>query len=436
MYPAIAVERVGKRYSLGQREQYATLRDSLANMGSALREWLRPGRATRSTDRADRRPCLWALRDVSFEVQPGQIVGVIGRNGAGKSTLLRILTRITEPTEGQALLRGRVGSLLEVGTGFHPELTGRENVFLNAAILGMKRADVLRRLDDIVGFAEIDRFLDTPVKRYSSGMYMRLAFSVAAHLEPDIFLVDEVLAVGDSAFQKKCLGRMNEVAREGRTVLFVSHNLAAVSGLTRETIWLEQGRLVRFGPSEDVIREYMAASNLAQLSGGWADLTDAAVRARPTKRIAEVVRFRSIRLLDSGGTTVGTFLEGEPICVQLTFDVRERVTVLELLCNVLTSSGLLIFNCLGGKREVDLDPGSYQTSFRMDPNILRPGMYELHLYAKTGIPQDLVEPAIALTIEPFSRSEDEMAYANRAGYVRVDYEWSPVRPLAVSAASA
>ena len=207
-----------------------------------------------SDDRAEK---IWALKDISFEVQPGEVVGIIGRNGAGKSTLLKVLSRITEPTEGRVVTRGRVASLLEVGTGFHPELTGRENIFLNGAILGMKRAEIQSKFDDIAAFAEIDKFLDTPVKRYSSGMYVRLAFAVAAHLEPEILVVDEVLAVGDAQFQKKCLGKMSEVAGQGRTVLFVSHNMTAIRRLCERAVLLDQGVVVNIGQVDEVVSTYM-----------------------------------------------------------------------------------------------------------------------------------------------------------------------------------
>src|SRR5215510_11059946 len=232
MKAAISVERLSKQYRINAvGGSYRTLRESLMEGAAALWQRLR-GRAPASASGDDGAAELWALRDVSFEVQPGEVLGVVGRNGAGKSTLLKVLSRITSPTAGQVDLRGRVGSLLEVGTGFHPELTGRENIFLNGAILGMSRREVARKFDDIVDFAEISRFLDTPVKRYSSGMYTRLAFAVASHLEPEILIVDEVLAVGDAAFQKKCLGKLGEVSRVGgRTVLFVTHNMGAVTSL-------------------------------------------------------------------------------------------------------------------------------------------------------------------------------------------------------------
>jgi lipopolysaccharide transport system ATP-binding protein len=253
----IRVEGLGKKYLLDHRRErprYATLRDQLAGgvraLAGRLRHPLRPRQPGRTREE------FWALREVCFEVRRGDVVGVVGRNGAGKSTLLKVLSRITEPTAGRVTLTGRVGSLLEVGTGFHPELTGRENVYLNGAILGMGRAEVRRKFDAIVAFAEVERFLDTPVKRYSSGMYVRLAFAVAAHLEPEILVVDEVLAVGDTAFQKKCLGKMGEVAREGRTVLFVSHNLAVVAGLCKRGLLLERGRLRADAPVGEVLALY------------------------------------------------------------------------------------------------------------------------------------------------------------------------------------
>ncbi|HMF44511.1 MAG TPA: ABC transporter ATP-binding protein [Polyangia bacterium] len=247
---AIKAVEVGKMYRLGERESYTALRDVMANTARRLL-----GRGTAKTER----PILWSLRNVSFDVEQGDTVGIIGRNGAGKSTLLKILAQITRPTEGSIELRGKVGSLLEVGTGFHPELTGRDNVYLCGAILGMGRTEIQKKFDEIVAFAEVERFIDTPVKRFSSGMYMRLAFAVAAHLEPEILLVDEVLAVGDVAFQKKCIGKMGDVSKQGRTVLFVSHNMGAVNSLCRRSIWIHDGKVVADGKSQSVVADYMQA---------------------------------------------------------------------------------------------------------------------------------------------------------------------------------
>jgi lipopolysaccharide transport system ATP-binding protein len=259
---AVSVLGLGKQYRLGGGAHYHTLREAVTHLARTPWRWL--GRARHGSARNDADNTIWALRDVSFEVRRGEVVGIIGRNGAGKSTLLKILSQITEPTTGEVQLTGRVGSLLEVGTGFHPELTGRENIFLNGAILGMKRSEIVRKFDEIVAFAEVERFIDTPVKHYSSGMYMRLAFAVAAHLEPEILVVDEVLAVGDVAFQKKCLGKMGEVAKHGRTVLFVSHNLQAVTTLCEKAILLSAGQLEGCGGAHEIANRYLQSIDQRQ----------------------------------------------------------------------------------------------------------------------------------------------------------------------------
>jgi len=272
----ITVENLSKKYSIGhQRNGQRTLRDVLADtLAAPFRRIRRNGGPATENGRkslvSDRSEDFWALKDVSFEVNQGEVVGIIGRNGAGKSTLLKILSRITEPTEGRVRIRGRVASLLEVGTGFHPELTGRENVFLNGAILGMSREEIRRKFDEIVAFAEVEKFLDTPVKRYSSGMYVRLAFAIAAHLEPEILIVDEVLAVGDFEFQRRCLGKMNKVARGGRTVLFVSHNMTAIEELCSKSILLKNGCIERSGATHRVVGDYLsstAANSAWQIDG-------------------------------------------------------------------------------------------------------------------------------------------------------------------------
>ncbi len=247
----VRIEGLGKLYRLGCRERYGLLSEAISRAVTAPLRALRVGGPLR-----ERRPALWALRDVTLEIQRGEVVGVVGRNGAGKSTLLKILAGITEPTEGYAELRGRIGSLLEVGTGFHPELTGRENIYLSGAILGIRKREIAARFDEIVAFAELEQFLDTPVKRYSSGMYVRLAFAVAAHLDAEIMLVDEVLAVGDLRFQRKCLGKMDEVARGGRTVIFITHQLNQVRRLCDRCVWLEAGRVRAVGPMSDVVAAY------------------------------------------------------------------------------------------------------------------------------------------------------------------------------------
>lgn len=251
---AISVKNLSKSFKIahqgeGRGGYRTTLRDDLIRLPQRMLAFLgRNGRPTSET--------FWALKDVSFEIKKGEVVGIIGRNGTGKSTLLKILNRITEPTSGAADIYGRIGALLEVGTGFHPELTGRENIFMNGAILGMKRAEIQRKFAEIVAFADVDRFLDTPVKRYSSGMYVRLAFAVAAHLDPEILLIDEVLAVGDTEFQKKCLGKMHDVSQEGRTVIFISHSMEAISRLCPRALWLHEGQFIADGPADDVIAKY------------------------------------------------------------------------------------------------------------------------------------------------------------------------------------
>lgn len=253
---ALRVENIGKLYRIGERENYKTLRDIITNTIYAPFRWSNNNSSSKSRN-SQSENLIWALKDISFEVKKGEVIGIIGRNGAGKSTLLKILSRITEPTEGYAEIHGRVGSLLEVGTGFHPELTGRENIYLNGAILGMSKAEINRKFDEIIAFAEIEKFVDTPVKHYSSGMYMRLAFAVAAHMEMEILVIDEVLAVGDIAFQKKCLGKMEDVAKKGRTVLFVSHNMAAVKKLCTKGILLESGGIVKNGSTDDIVNSYL-----------------------------------------------------------------------------------------------------------------------------------------------------------------------------------
>src|SRR5216683_5082821 len=258
MQPIIKIENVSKRYWLGQRDSYGMLRDRIATCFKApLRA--AASRFRRSDSRRADSSSIWALQDVSLVVEPGEVLGIIGRNGAGKSTLLKILSRITEPTSGRVKLYGRVGCLLEVGTGFHSELTGRENIFLSGAILGMRRAEIARKFDEIVAFAEIEQFIDTPVKHFSSGIYTRLAFAVAAHLEPEILLVDEILAVGDIAFQKKCLGKISDVARHGRTVFFVSHNLPSIEALCSRVVWVDAGSVRQDGPTHEVVSAYESA---------------------------------------------------------------------------------------------------------------------------------------------------------------------------------
>lgn len=299
MKPIIKVEHLSKQYHIGARqESFPTLRDRIAGAVRAPIKGLRGRRRTET---------IWALKEVNFEIMPGEVVGIIGRNGAGKSTLLKVLSRITEPTTGRIELYGRIASLLEVGTGFHQELTGRENIYLNGAILGMRRTEIERKFDEIVAFAEIGEFLDTPVKHYSSGMYMRLAFAVAAHLEPEILLIDEVLAVGDAAFQNKCLGKMGEVAKHGRTVLFVSHQMGAIAQLCRKALLMNQGTIIKAGDTDHVI-DYYINEVVAGTSGEFR------VGAHSNKDIV----ITGAQALDSEGKTKSFFSHKEPIVIAIT----------------------------------------------------------------------------------------------------------------------
>jgi lipopolysaccharide transport system ATP-binding protein len=314
MKPIIRVENLGKQYTIGAKaEPYTTLRESLVRTARKPIDMFR-GNAKRRDEQ------FWALKDVSFDVIPGEVVGIIGRNGAGKSTLLKILSRITEPTTGRVELYGRVGSLLEVGTGFHPELTGRENIFLNGAILGMRREEIAKKFDEIVDFAEIEEFLDTPVKRYSSGMYVRLAFAVAAHLDPEILVVDEVLAVGDSQFQKKCLGKMDEVSKAGRTVLFVSHQLGMLSQLCRTCILLEKGKILLQDKTESVIEAYLNSE-----SGD-----ETAYYCNENEVSDKAAYFVYQKVVDDNGNAVGEITNNDPLVLETKIRVESFHRDMEL----------------------------------------------------------------------------------------------------------
>lgn len=385
---AIRVEGLGKRYRLGQRlDLTRTFRETLITLprffgrkakhaaGSVRRKIARDDGAG-STQPAPSTPSgtFWALRDVDFTVCSGEVLGIIGRNGAGKSTLLKVLSRITSPTEGRAEIHGRMGSLLEVGTGFHPELTGRENIFLNGAILGMRKTEIERKFDEIVAFAEVDRFLDTPVKRYSSGMYVRLAFAVAAHLEPEILVVDEVLAVGDAAFQRKCLGKMGDVAQSGRTVLFVSHNLGAVADLCNRCLLLLEGRLVAQGPTQDVISRYLEHARKQQ---GWVDLENLVIG----RSGSGPMRLTSIRLTDESGCIRSTFHYGETIEFRLGVKSPKQTNCIVGIA-IRNASGQLVLhlNNTDDHSAVHVSPHSSEISVILPQNILNDGIYYVTLW--------------------------------------------------------
>jgi lipopolysaccharide transport system ATP-binding protein len=334
--PVVVVEHVRKRFRLGQlRNRHPTLRDSLAGATDRVARRLRR-LAGGAPDPVSEGQILWALDDVSFSVRRGEIVGLVGANGAGKTTLLKVLSRITEPTSGYARVRGRLGSLLEVGTGFHLELTGRENVFLSGAILGMRRADIRRRFDEIVAFAELERFVDTPVKFYSSGMYLRLAFAVAAHLEPEILLVDEVLAVGDASFQRKCLAKMDEVAHHGRTILFVSHNLVAMENLCERAIWLREGRLVQDGPADAVISSYLRTSSYAVRQRDWPD--------RATAPGNDYVRIRAAGVRPAAGAASDDITVQTPFLLEFEYWLEHPTARLTPSLHIFNEQGVVVFN--------------------------------------------------------------------------------------------
>jgi lipopolysaccharide transport system ATP-binding protein len=371
-HPVITAEHLSKRYRIGRRQRYKTLRDTLAD---AVRLPVRRARARNNVGGPvpdDDDAVIWALNDVSFEIGAGEAVAVIGRNGAGKSTLLKILSRITEPTSGQAEIFGRVGSLLEVGTGFHPELSGRENVYLNGAILGMRRREIEARFDEIVAFAEVERFIDTAVKYYSSGMYLRLAFAVAAHLEPEILLVDEVLAVGDAGFQRKCLAKMGSVAKQGRTVVFVTHNLGAAGQLCEKTMWIDQGRVALSGGTPTVVQAYLASMQ-AQHGDYVARPEDL---ARPGTRVA----LRRVSVTDAAGTVVDAVANDADCRVRIDYVVASRTENVRLGFRLHAGDGTIVFTTsdsgpagTGTLR----DPGLYTSVCTIPGNLLNEGQYYL-----------------------------------------------------------
>ena len=355
---AIEVEHLSKRYRLGEDQFAVTLREAVAR---SVRRLGRPGGRSRREE-------IWSLRDVNLQVTEGEALGVIGRNGAGKSTLLKILSRITEPTSGVARTKGRVAALLEVGTGFHPELTGRENVYLNAAILGMGRRSVDRRFDELVAFAGVERFIDTPIKRYSSGMYLRLAFSVAAHLEPDILAVDEVLAVGDAEFQAKCVGRMASAEQEGRTIVFVSHNLDAIARLCPRSVWLEQGSVQAIGPTAEVLNDYLG-SLVSRKSEAW-----------PTEDLGSPVALRAVSVLDALGRPVEVLRRDQPFTIEVRFSVRTSIPGLDISAPITTMHGVEVL-CEGwGDTETVRpgDPGTYVARLEVPP-VLNVGEYVVEI---------------------------------------------------------
>jgi lipopolysaccharide transport system ATP-binding protein len=364
----ITIENLSKRYRIGEPLiHYKTLYSSIAGMFKPL--------ASRGGGGGPQH--IWALKDISLKVRRGEVLGIIGRNAAGKTTLLKVLSKITEPTEGRAVIKGRVGSLLEVGTGFHQELTGRENIYLNGAILGMKKREIDKKLDRIVSFAELEKFIDTPIKFYSSGMYVRLAFAVAAHLEPETLLVDEVLAVGDAAFQKNCLGKINDVTKEGRTVLFVSHNMPTVVRLCPKSVWLDGGRLAGFGATKDVVSSYLSSIETIVNQRTWEDLS--------TAPGDEYLRLRAVSVLGEDKSVAVSLHQDAPFFLKIDYQILKPMMSAHVGFKLRTSDGTVVFTSFDadnpewsgrGRR-----PGRYVSECLIPANLLNQGSYHLSLMA-------------------------------------------------------
>ncbi|HWW84254.1 MAG TPA: ABC transporter ATP-binding protein [Vicinamibacterales bacterium] len=400
---AIEVDHLSKRYRLGlaPAARYETLRDTL----------MRVFKAPLQNQRQQPDPSsLWALDDVSLEIKAGQVVAIIGGNGAGKSTLLKILSRITLPTRGRARIYGRVGSLLEVGTGFHPELSGRENIHLNGAILGMTRVEIARKFDEIVAFSEVERFIDTAVKYYSSGMYVRLAFAVAAHLEPEILIVDEVLSVGDSRFQQKCLGKIDDVAKGGRTVLFVSHNMAAVYRLATSAVWMDRGKVARIGTPHSTVAAYLGGERRGRYV------------AEARKSVPHLLE---AEILGPGGQPASRVLNTDPVTVRLRYHIPQRHSGLVLGIGVLSADGTALFttNTNDVAADVPEEPGEYDASVTIPPDVLLVGEYHVAVCIWDYVDIfDLHEPAVSFAVE----HGPSVLYAmvgERKGFVHIPCSW-------------
>lgn len=395
---AIHASTLGKRYRVARvRAEYRTLRDTLANRAvEVVRGFGSGGRGRPPAQSTD---FIWALQDVSLEVQRGEVIGIIGSNGAGKSTLLKILSRVTKPTTGWVKLHGRVGSLLEVGTGFHPELTGRENIYLNGAILGMKRSEIQRKFSQIVEFAEVEKFIDTPVKRYSSGMYLRLAFAVAAHLEPEILLVDEVLAVGDANFQRKCLGKMEDVAKEGRTVLFVSHNLDAIQRLCPRSLLIDHGRVIAQGDSANVVSRYLSCGNNRSEPNTWIDVSSARRKRGTGDARFIAVRYSSLSEAVAFQPYPGGALE---FVLAISSTSPRSVESLAVLLSTRTGTKLINADTMSQGASVRLREGRNIVRLRIEQVHLNPGAYVVGLWLSRspGVILDQVQSAFEINLVP------------------------------------
>jgi lipopolysaccharide transport system ATP-binding protein len=407
MKPIIKAENLGKQYKIGARqERYLTFRDALSKIALAPIQRFRRNMPTDENS-------FWALRNLSFEIMPGEVIGIVGRNGAGKSTLLKVLSRITEPTTGQVDLYGRVGSLLEVGTGFHPELTGRENIYLNGAVLGMNRREIERHFDEIVAFAEVEKFIDTAVKHYSSGMYLRLAFAVAAHLEPEILVVDEVLAVGDASFQKKCLGKMKSVANAGRTVLFVSHNLTALQSLCNRALWLDKGQLKEEGASSKVISTYLQTTANVVLEQVWHDPETAPGN--------EHIKLHSARITGGHDGEFDVFTIKTPLRIEFEFWNTVPDARLNLSLNIFNLEGIHIFNTASATAT----HGSGLVRYRcyIPADLLNDDTYRLMIIVvkDESTPVFIQEDILVFDVSDVSR--DDAWYGKVGGAVRPKLVW-------------
>jgi lipopolysaccharide transport system ATP-binding protein len=411
---ALSVQNIAKSYRIGDlRVRHETIRELIAAKMSHIGRWHGKGHEERT---------IWALRDISFDVRQGEAVGLIGRNGAGKSTLLKILSRITEPTSGRAEVYGRVGSLLEVGTGFDRELTGRDNIYLSGAVLGMRKAEIDRRFDEIVAFSEIERFLDTPVKRYSSGMYVRLAFAVAAHLEPEVLFIDEVLAVGDAVFQRKCLGKMKDVASQSRTIIFVSHSMAAVTRLCKWVIWIDAGRVRQVGPAAEVVMNYLSLDQQDEAAVAFDDRRDAPG--------SDYIRLIGARLRDERGEITAAFRQHSSQTIEIEYEVLQRTASARVGFALTTADGLEILSSRDIDRRPDFAerlPGVYVSSCTIPVGFLRRGQYVLSFGCDSPKVQThfRLERALSFRVEEVLLEGEEIDKGG--GFVRLSEPWTVAR---------
>jgi len=419
---AIRVEGLSKRYRIGERTGYVTLKDTLTKIFSnSLKVFRDQGKGkSKANDNY-----IWALNDVSFDVKKGEILGIIGDNGAGKTTLLKILSKITEPTKGHAEIYGSVGSLLEVGTGFHPELTGRENIYLSGAILGMKKVEIDRKFDEFVAFAEIEKFIDTPVKRYSSGMYVRLAFSVAAHLEPEILLVDEVLAVGDAAFRKKCLGKMGDVAKEGRTVLFVSHNMGAINTLCSRAILIDTGTIVKDGRTQQIIKKYLSRGVVNRGQIAWSE------KERPGNQAFRLV---AVSLISAKGLKTSQINISEDLTIKIDYEVLREGACVQLALMLFDVNGYCVFSSLSNTEEnvyhgKPIHSGRYMSECLIYGNLLNNGKYYVSISGTSGSWRERFTINNVLTFEAVDDGILKRDYwGNYRGIIRPKLTWKTLPP--------